>query len=464
MVRSSKPRTLDGLLRQIVESLPGQVAYWDKDLKCRYANRTYFDYFSQTYETIIGIGMRELLGEKLFEQNKACLAAILRGEPQNFIRSIQKLDGSETKVQVTYVPDLGADGSVLGFYVSVHDVTGLKRVEEQLLEKEAELTELVARRDDAISWLKIAEEIAHVGHWRMSLPSGVMTWSDEMYRIHGVTPECYTPEMESALAFYCPEDRGRVQMLMERTLAKGLPYEDTARLVRSDGQYRHVRTRGMATQGSDGSLATIFGVFVDVTEQWNTEHALRVANDRLEAIAHMDGLTGISNRRWFEEALSRECREAARTGHAVSAVLIDVDHFKAFNDTYGHQSGDECLRAVADAIRSVARQPQDTVARYGGEEFVVLLPGTDRAGATRVAERARAAIEDLGKEHKGSSLGIVTISAGVGSMQAGRSGPENQRQLVAEADAMLYRAKSIGRNRVVSAMAPKESARADCGL
>lgn len=441
-------------LEQIVDSLPGQIAYWDRTLTCHYANRAYLDWFSLSAETVIGIRMPDLLGAALFEKNEAVIAGVLRGEPQSFVRPINKVDGSPAKVHVKYVPDRDAEGHVVGFYVSIHDVTAFKHIEEQLLGKEAELTALVARRDEAISWLKMAEEIAHIGHWRLSLPTGTLTWSDEMYRIHGVTPETYTPDVDTALAFYCPEDRARVQALMRRALADGSPYEDVGRLVRRDGEVRHGRIRGMAAQGSDGSPAMLFGVFVDVTDQQETEHALRVANKQLADLARMDGLTGISNRRWFDEAFDFEWREATRDGHALSVVLIDVDHFKAFNDTYGHQAGDECLRAVAGAIRSVARQPQDVVARYGGEEFVVLLPATDRAGATLVAERARAAVELLGRRHEGSAFGVVTISAGVASIAAVRSDRDVPGHLIAQADAMLYRAKASGRNMVTPIAAP----------
>ena len=438
------------MLTEIVDSLPGQIAYWDRDLICRYANRTYFEWFGQPPETIIGMSMQDLLGAELFASNQPVLQGILRGEPQSFLRPISRADGSSAKVQVEYVPDLGADGTVAGFYVSVNDVTVFKRIEEQLREKEAELTAQVARRDDAISWLKMAEEIAHVGHWRVILPSGVVTWSDEMYRIHGVTPASYTPEFDSAQSFYCREDRTRIEKRMQRARLDGLPYEDMGRIRRPDGEVRHVSIRGMATQAADGLSSTIFGVIVDVTDQQKTEHALRVANDRLEAIAHMDGLTGIDNRRRFDEALELAWRAASRTGQALSVVLLDVDHFKAYNDTYGHQAGDECLRAVAGALRSITRRPQDIVARYGGEEFTILLPATDRAQATLVAERARSAVETLARTHQGSRSGLVTISAGVGSIQAIRPHRHRQEQLIAEADAMLYRAKDRGRNVVVS--------------
>ena len=457
MAESDKPLYSPHLLEQIIDSLPGQMAYWDRDLICRFANRAYFNYFSLPREAIIGIHMKDLLGAPLFSKNTSQIDCVLRGQPQSFVRSIKKVDGTIAQVDVKYVPDRNANGHTAGFYVSVNDVTTFKRIEEQLREKEAELTALVARREDAISWLEMAEEVAHVGHWRMNVTSGAITWSDEMYRIHGVTRECYHPDIQTVLAFHCPEDRPRVQALMQRAITQGLPYEDMGRVLRRDGEFRYVKTRGMATRDPDGSPVVIFGVFVDVTEQQKVDHELRVAYEKLEAIAHLDGLTGISNRRRFDDAFDREWRAASQSGHPLSIVLIDVDRFKAYNDTYGHQAGDACLQAVAVAIKSATRRSHDLVARYGGEEFVVLLPATDRAAATLIAERARLAVEALGRKHEGNGPGIVTISAGVGSMQSIGPDWDNQAQVVSEADAMLYRAKHSGRNLVCSSAVPIEA-------
>ena len=442
------------LLRQIVDGLPGQIAYWDKDLICRYANRTYLEWFSHSIDTIFGISMLELLGPELFARNKEPIAGVLRGEPQSFVRPIIKPDGSAANVDVRYAPARDADGQISGFYVSVNDVTAFKRIEAQLRDKEAELTTLVAKRDEAISWLEMAEGIAHVGHWRMCLGTGAVTWSDEMYRIHGVTRDGFVPTLRTASRFFHPEDRARIRASMRRARVEATTFEDVARVSRPDGEFRYVRIRGTAGLGSAAMPAMLFGVLVDITDQQRAERALRAAYDRLEALAHVDGLTGISNRRRFDEMLNVEWHAAMREGQALSVVLIDVDHFKSFNDTYGHQAGDDCLCAVAEAIRSTACRPQDVVARYGGEEFVMLLPVTDRGQAAVVAERARAAVEALGKTHTGSRSGVVTISAGVGCVDPLRSGDLAPDQVIADADTMLYRAKEAGRNVVVALVVP----------
>ena len=161
----------------------------------------------------------------------------------------------------------------------------------------------------------------------------------------------------------------------------------------------------------------------------------------------LDGLTGISNRRCFDTMLEKEARRAVRDGLPLALLLLDVDRFKAFNDTYGHPAGDACLREIAGAMGRMMQRPADLAARYGGEEFAMLLPGTDHAGATALAERVRAAVRDLNIDHPGAATGIVTVSIGVAVVWPQRSEQGAQR-LVQMADKALYQAKAAGRDRV----------------
>jgi diguanylate cyclase (GGDEF)-like protein len=165
----------------------------------------------------------------------------------------------------------------------------------------------------------------------------------------------------------------------------------------------------------------------------------------LAEMATVDGLTGIPNRRAFDACLDEEWRRAARQRHWLTLVLIDIDHFKNFNDGYGHTRGDECLRTVARALAASCRRAADLAARYGGEEFVLLLPETDPAGAqvmvTRVLERVR----ELHIEHQGSSCAaIVTVSVGAVSLVPAKEG--TALRALEQADAALYEAKGSGRN------------------
>ncbi|BAN50059.1 sensor domain-containing diguanylate cyclase [Metapseudomonas resinovorans] len=177
--------------------------------------------------------------------------------------------------------------------------------------------------------------------------------------------------------------------------------------------------------------------------------SIALENRELQHLAHRDSLTGISNRRQFDHALRTEFHRAATVGTPLALVMIDVDHFKSFNDRYGHQAGDVCLKAVSDVLRRFKVRAGDTVARYGGEEFVVLLPHTDPAGARLVAERIRQAVQEQGLVHSGNPAGVVTVSVGVHSMVP--EDTEQPERLLELADAALYLAKSGGRNRVCMA-------------
>jgi diguanylate cyclase (GGDEF)-like protein len=165
-------------------------------------------------------------------------------------------------------------------------------------------------------------------------------------------------------------------------------------------------------------------------------------------LAFTDGLTGIANRRAYDEALSREWDRASRDGTPLALVLFDVDFFKRYNDTYGHIAGDKCLQDVAAAAQSCVRRPSDLFARYGGEEFVALLPRTDATAAFAIAEAMCDAVRDLNIEHSASSLGVVSISAGVASTAAKAFA---EPALPHAADEALYLAKEGGRNRAAAA-------------
>lgn len=175
------------------------------------------------------------------------------------------------------------------------------------------------------------------------------------------------------------------------------------------------------------------------------------ANQELTRLSSLDGLTGIPNRRQFDETLLREWRRACRQGKPLSMLLCDVDSFKQFNDAYGHQVGDECLKAVARCLQATLRRPADLVARYGGEEFAVLLPDADSAQARVTAQRLCATVRALALEHLTSPVRrCVTISVGATCLYPENSAAAQGIALLFEqADAALYQAKNTGRDRAV---------------
>lgn len=247
-----------------------------------------------------------------------------------------------------------------------------------------------------------------------------------------------------------PDDRAATDAMF-RQVGPALPSSNlTFRGVRKDagiiwveGQYRYLPEDG-------GVLAVVR----DITDRKHAQTmlaeanaTLEAANRRLQVLAQQDGLTGLANRRRFDELLAEEFRRARRQRLPLSLLLLDADHFKAYNDCYGHPGGDECLRQISSAIRQALRRPGDHAARYGGKEFVVLLPATDEAGALIVAEQIRAGVAGLAIEHAASPDRIVTVSIGTGSLLPVTAG-HCAGQLIAGADEALYRAKAAGRNRV----------------
>mgnify|MGYP002635175519 CR=1 FL=1 len=210
-----------------------------------------------------------------------------------------------------------------------------------------------------------------------------------------------------------------------------------------------------------GSLLTLDGTpgivaqFKDITVRKNTEKALEEANQTLLRISNTDGLTRIPNRRCFDETLNKDWKRIFRSQQPISLLMGDIDFFKNYNDCYGHQAGDDCLRLVAEALAGAVLRPSDLVARYGGEEFVLLLPETDAEGALEVGMRALHAITGLKIPHKKSEV-RSTISISLGAATVIPEATVQPKDLIALADAALYDAKKAGRNQIIMTKPPMD--------
>jgi diguanylate cyclase (GGDEF)-like protein len=174
---------------------------------------------------------------------------------------------------------------------------------------------------------------------------------------------------------------------------------------------------------------------------------LEGANFKLQRLSRTDGLTGVANRRYFEEILEREWAAARRHELSLAAIMLDIDYFKPFNDMYGHQAGDHCLKQIARVFDKSLRRGNDLVARYGGEEFVILLPDTHHEQALEIAELLRESIAELEVQHEGSPWQKLTASVGV-AVYGAASGIDSAFELIERADRALYQAKHRGRNQV----------------
>jgi len=170
----------------------------------------------------------------------------------------------------------------------------------------------------------------------------------------------------------------------------------------------------------------------------------------LEHLSLIDGLTGVANRRQFDEKLSESIRYADRNHRGISLLILDIDYFKQYNDTYGHVKGDEVLKSVAKSLKQNAARPMDFVARYGGEEFAILLIDASPDEGLLVAEKVRTAIENLSIQHKGSPFGIVTVSIGATHIGSDHLARIDSNEFISDADSCLYMAKEQGRNKIIS--------------
>ena len=204
------------------------------------------------------------------------------------------------------------------------------------------------------------------------------------------------------------------------------------------GRRRYLAADASPICDNDGKLVAVVETLRDVTDEKRAQLAL-------EQLATRDGLTGLANRRCFDDTLQAEWQRALRQQQPLSLLMVDVDNFKQYNDAYGHLGGDECLQRIANAVSSEMRA-NDLVARYGGEEFAVILPNQSLKGAAIVAERIRCRVEQLHLPNLGSQQHVVTVSIGAATALA--AAETDPSQLVATADSALYRAKHMGRNRI----------------
>ena len=304
-----------------------------------------------------------------------------------------------------------------------------------------------ARRAEAAaaaarSWLALAEQSGHVGHWQLTVPDYQLSWSDEMYRIHGLWREHYRPRLESALAAFHPVDGKRVGVLLQEAAVNQGNFEVAARLRRPDGEIRHVILRGTAALDGEGQVAELNGVMLDVTEPKRAEALSATHGPLLE-----DELTGLASRRQFDLSLGYEFKRAVRSRKPLGIVLLDIDHFPAISAHYGALEADARLRAVAQAVQALPRRTGDIVARYGETEIAVLLPLADPAGAQRVALQILEAVRALALPNAGHESTTLTASCGAAAF-VGMDDLYNPLELTRRAARALAEAKAAGGNRV----------------
>lgn len=428
---------LQQLLDRLVSNVPGAIYQY----QIEHDGRSHFPYVSPRLEELY-----ECSGSQLHLDAECALQRIhpedMQGVRESMEQAAYRLQvwkqeyrlvqphRGERWVSDQAMPERLASGAVL-WHGYVHDITEAKQQELQLQETQRVLQYLMNEMPIGLCMVDSQHRIYFRNRRFMQ---------DFGFQAAGQKPgDILSMHDWSHHAYPDPAYRAQVGQVWKAAMAQALngdgqiPERDY-RITACDGSLRSVAIRGLVFGDH------FFATFIDRTEQ-------QAKNEALRKLAYIDGLTGVANRRHFDQALQAEWRRCRRSQKPLSLVLLDIDHFKQYNDLYGHQQGDACLRTVATALRSNLARSYDLVARYGGEEFVCLLPECDLEGATKKAQALCDAVRAMGISHAGSSAAnVVTISLGVSSQVPDAEGkPE---VLLARADAMLYRAKEKGRNRV----------------
>lgn len=374
------------------------------------------------------------------EQLAEHIATNERHEPfRNFVYDVPGEGGVLQYYSVSGTPIFNEQGVFAGYHGIGRNITELRLAELAIKESERQLSQIL----DGNSIPTFVIDAEHrITHWNRACAklTGVNAWqmlgAVDVWRAFYFTPR----DCLAALV---------VDGASDETIAEFYPKFTHSSLItgafESEGFFPKVGNEGRwlyftaaPLRDSEGKLIGAIETLQDITDQ-------RKAQAALEQLASRDGLTGIANRRSFNETLDKEWTRAQRDSLTLSLLMIDIDHFKRYNDSYGHQAGDLCLQQIAGALEQAVFRPGDLVARYGGEEFGVILIGTDAKGGRAVAQRILECVADLALPHSGGEGGRVTLSIGIAT-----SIPKpgiTQENLVSEADNALYEAKKAGRNR-----------------
>ncbi|MER3494668.1 MAG: hypothetical protein C4323_21945 [Mastigocladus sp. ERB_26_2] len=367
-------------------------------------------------------------------------------------------------------------GNIQGMIGVSMDITARKQAEDALKKSEAQFR-------------RLAENVPGMIYRYILHPDGTDEFtylSPRCREIYELEPEAIIQDSQKMWSLVHPDDSLAIQSLIAESLHKPESINLEHRIVTPSGRVKWIQVIAQAEQQANGDNIWD-GVVIDITQRKHTEQlladynrtlekqvrertialeqeiwerkraedaakaaeiALRKANLELERLATLDGLTQVANRRRFDEYLSQEWRRMAREQQYLSLILCDVDYFKSYNDHYGHQAGDACLKRVAAAMRNTLKRPADLVARYGGEEFAIILPSTAVQGAITVAQAIQKAIKILRLSHIQSQISdFITVSFGVSSIIPIPN--LKVETLITTADQALYEAKKQGRDRIV---------------
>ena len=503
--------TIDNqIFGQLIDAIPQLVFWKNSNLIYSGCNQSFAELVGlDSPATIFGMTDGDLPQalEKI-ELSRAWECQVIASKSPNYglTEIVGKGQTGKQWFQRMIAPLYHADGSVagvLGIYEDVTEIlssTQLVAKEEYLEQQNQDLTDTVAQKNQALEDSKqllqlVIDTIPQSIFWK-DAELAYLGCNQNFARIAGFQdPEDIIGKYDEEIA-WAPEQRDWLQRGDRQVIDH---HQSQLSIVHSqheaNGQPIWMESHKVPLHDAAGSIIGMLGTVQDITDrkqaeltlqQINSELERRVAertaqqealtrklanrtvelemlnrqleeiNGQLDHLAHIDGLTQVANRRRFNQALNHEWKRLIREQQCLSLMLLDIDHFKGFNDHYGHPAGDDCLHRVAQCLKAVMRRPADLVARYGGEEFAILLPNTDAAGAMHVAQLLQAQIQSLQILHATSLVsGQVTVSIGVVSWV-----PEQRLSVeafVEQADQALYEAKNTGRARSVLASSSGDS-------
>lgn len=377
--------------------------------------------------------------DQLYPVDQLPAMRALRGETTTIadIDIVSPTTGQRVPLEVHGAPVFDADGHIVYAIVAFQDIRERREVERLTTRYQKELEWEVAYKTAA---LEEAQRIAQTGSWELDLTTQQMTWTQQMFRLVGWDPGQSVPTEQAILQMIPKEDRQEFQQVITAAKNQGKPYELEHRVFRADGVLRYFISRGEAVFDARGQLIRLVGTVTDITERKQTELELRRLQAQLEVQATIDSLTQVSNRYQLDIFLDLEWQRCQHSTSTLAILMIDVDHFKAFNDHYGHLRGDECLQQLAQILRNCVNRASDLVSRYGGEEFILVLPQTDWDGARQVASMIQQALYEANIPHARSLVSDrVTVSIGMAVI----SQPVSilPKDAIHHADEALYEAK-----------------------
>jgi diguanylate cyclase (GGDEF)-like protein/PAS domain S-box-containing protein len=403
-------------VRSIILDIPNMIGYWDRDLRCRYANNAYREWFGKSPEEIVGITFRDLTGERLFALNEPHIRRVLAGEPQRFERTLNKASGDVGHIIGHYIPHFDADGSVKGFAIQSSEVTMLKETEAKL-----ELAACVFENTLDGVLITDAEGI-------------ILSVNPAFTEITGYTAEEAVGQNPRILQSN-RHDRAFYASMWKQITTEGL-WNGEIWNRRKDGDLYLERMSISMVRDADGEPVRYVSVFSDITALWRKD-------EHIKHLAFHDALTDLPNRTLLMDRINQRIINSNREQCNLALLFLDLDGFKLVNDRHGHNVGDDLLKEVAKRLQALVRQ-SDTVARLGGDEFIVVL--NNPKGVEEIASIAGCVVSSINEPMEilgevlriGASVGIAIFPADAST----------SADLIKNADTAMYAAKDSGRNKI----------------